>query len=41
MLVLDNVPIYGRDRQVIENPPDVLLELFDCDPVVSSANFDY
>lgn len=35
MLVLENVPIYGHYDQVTENPPDVLLELFDYDPVVS------
>ena len=35
MLVLENVAIYGHYDQVIENPPDVLLEIFDYDPVVS------
>lgn len=35
MLVLENVVIYGHYDQVAENPPDVLLEIFDYDPVVS------
>ena len=35
MLVLETVPIYGSHEQVADNPPDVLLELFDYDPVVS------
>lgn len=33
MFVLDNVPMYGLHHQVTENPPDVLMELFDRDPV--------
>ncbi|XP_028401914.1 myoferlin-like isoform X2 [Dendronephthya gigantea] len=33
MLVLESVPIYGHPEQIIENPPDVVLELFDWDPV--------
>ncbi|XP_028415074.1 myoferlin-like [Dendronephthya gigantea] len=33
MLVLENVPIYGHFDQLTENPPDVLLEIFDYDPV--------
>ena len=35
MLVLENVAIYGHYDQLVENPPDVLLEIFDYDPVVS------
>ena len=35
MLVLENVAVYGHYDQVTENPPDVLLEIFDYDPVVS------
>ena len=34
MLVLESVPIYGNSGQIVENPPDVVLELFDWDPVV-------
>ncbi|CAB3993921.1 myoferlin-like isoform X2 [Paramuricea clavata] len=33
MLVLENVAVYGHYDQVTENPPDVLLEIFDYDPV--------
>ena len=36
MLVLESVPIYGHYEQIVENPPDVVLELFDYDPVVRS-----
>ena len=35
MLVLENVPIYGGRQQIADNPPDILLEIFDRDPVVS------
>ncbi|CAB4010062.1 myoferlin-like isoform X3, partial [Paramuricea clavata] len=31
MLVLESVPIYGDPEQIVENPPDIVLELFDCD----------
>lgn len=34
MLVLESVPIYGHPDQIVENPPDVVLELFDWDLVV-------
>lgn len=34
MLVLESVPIYGSPDQIVENPPDVILELFDWDRVV-------
>lgn len=35
MLVLESVAIYGHYDQITENPPDILLEIFDYDPVVS------
>jgi hypothetical protein len=31
MLVLESVPIYGDPEQIVENPPDIVMELFDCD----------
>ena len=34
MLVLESVPVYGHPDQVVENPPDVVMELFDWDPTV-------
>ena len=34
MLVLESVPIYGEPGQIIENPPDVIMELFDWDNMV-------
>ena len=34
MLVLESVAIYGSPEQVVENPPDIVMELFDWDHVV-------
>jgi hypothetical protein len=34
MLVLESVPIYGHPKQIVENPPDVVMELFDRDRMV-------
>ena len=34
-LIFDNVPIYGNVEEVRDNPPHIVLELFDRDAVVS------
>ena len=34
-LIFDNVPIYGNVEEVRDNPPPIVLELFDRDAVVS------
>lgn len=34
-LIFENVQIYGSIDKVANNPPEVIIELFDKDPVVS------
>lgn len=36
-LIFEHVQIYGSVEQVAEDPPTVIIELFDKDPVVSDS----
>ena len=38
-LIYENIPIYGNVEDLQENPPHVVLELFDKDAVVSSDEY--
>ena len=39
-LIFENVPIYGNVEEVRDNPPKVVLELFDKDAVVSFLTYN-
>lgn len=36
-LIFENIQLYGSIEQIVEDPPTVIIELFDKDPVVSEV----